>query len=598
MDNTASRRFGPLHIAFLSLVGLFGWVLVLGVTVWPQAGSRPWSVSWELLAIFLLCGATRFWAFRIFRQVRIALDSAFYLASAFAFGVVPAAWMVLVVLTLDYVVRTLRGSRPTGLGRLPWRIAVPQAVYAGGLPAAGIFLVGVLYDIDGSLFPHSDWTIAWRLAGFGITFLIVHYIVAGGSHWFEGAPTRELWRGFFLRVVVAESTLLPIALAMVYGHLHQGVVQFILLGGLGIMFNWIFRRGYVAREALDFRVQELSTLNTMAQIISSSLEHEVLLKNISTETLRLVGHRSRFMLGLLDESRKVAHYELFDEQGKRYRELDAQSDEGLSGWVMAHREPLLLTGEPGEYTRFAKSDRYDDPRFLSWMGVPLITYGEVMGVLSVQCEVAGAYTEDHRRVVSAIADQAAVAIENSRLYELATIDGLTGLLVRRHFDQRLHEEWWRSVRYDNAFSVSIFDLDDFKHMNDTHGHQAGDQILRAVARVVRKNMRGADLAGRYGGEEFALLLPRTRVAEGCKMAERIRADVEAIRVELNGQSLRITASFGVAGYPETGVTRVEDLVARADQALYQAKGFGKNQVVAAPDARVVPAAEPAVKAVE
>ena len=582
MDTTAARRFGPLHIAFLSVIGVLGWALVFGATLWPNAALRPWTPSWDLLATSLLCGGARFLAFRIYRRVRIALDSAFYLASAFAFGVVPAAWMVLVVLTLDYMVRTARGATPAVSGRTPWRFMLSQAVYAGGLPAAGILVIGVLYDIDGCLFPHSDWTIAWRLVAFGMTFLLVHYTVAGGSHWFEGAPTREVWREFLPRVVAAESTLLPIALAMVYGHLHQGDVQFLLLAGMGLMFNWIFRRGFIAREALDFRVVELSTLNAVAQIISSSLEHDVLLKNISTETLRLVGHRSRFMLGLLDDSRKVAHYELFDEQGKRYKELDAASDEGLSGWVMAHRQPLMLTGEPGEYTKFAKSDRYDDPRFPSWMGVPLITYGEVMGVLSVQCEVAGAYSEDHLRVLSGIADQAAVAIENSRLYELATIDGLTGLLVRRHFDQRLHEEWWRSVRYDNAFSVSIFDLDDFKYTNDTYGHQAGDQVLRAVARVVRKNMRGADLAGRYGGEEFALLLPRTRVAEACKMVERIRADIEAVRVDADGRELKITASFGVAGYPETGVTRVEDLVARADQALYQAKGLGKNRVIAAP----------------
>ncbi|MBI5510554.1 MAG: GGDEF domain-containing protein [Deltaproteobacteria bacterium] len=581
MENPATRRFGPLHIAFLSGVGLSGWAALLLETLSPNSALRPWELSWELLATALLCVAARFLAFRIFRRVRIALDSAFYVAAAFAFGVVPAAWMVAVVLTADHVVRIFVAERAHQ--GTPWRYVVAQAVYVGGLPALGIFAVGIIYDVDGSMFLHSDWGVAWRLAAFGITFLVIHYTVAGGSHWFEGAPTRALWREFLLKVVLAESTLLPFALAMVFGELHQGIVQFLLLGALGLLFNWIFRRGYLAREALDFRVQELSTLNAVAQIISSSLEHEVLLKNISTETLRLVGHRSRFMLGLVDESAKTAHYELFDEQGKRYKEMDASSDEGLSGWVMAHREPLMLTGEPGEYLKFAKTDRYDDPGFPSWMGVPLVTYGEVMGVMSVQSEAAAAYTAEHLRVLSAIADQAAVAIENSRLYELATIDGLTGLLVRRHFDQRLHEEWWRSVRYDNSFAVSIFDLDDFKGLNDTFGHQAGDQVLRAVARVVKKNVRGADLAGRYGGEEFALLLPRAKIAEACKMVDRIRADIEAIVMVVDGRRLKITASFGVAGYPETGVTKVEDLVARADQALYQAKDQGKNRVVAAPN---------------
>jgi diguanylate cyclase (GGDEF)-like protein len=225
------------------------------------------------------------------------------------------------------------------------------------------------------------------------------------------------------------------------------------------------------------------------------------------------------------------------------------------------------------------------------LGVPLVVYDEVVGMISVQTDQPEAYNEDTGRILSRIAEQAAVALENSRLYELATVDGLTHLLVRRHFDLRLEEEWERALRYGGHFAAGILDLDDFKELNDRYGHPAGDWMLRAAANTVNKNMRAADLAGRYGGEEFAFLLPRTTLAEACTVAERIRSDIEDLVVEHSGAVLQVRASIGVAAYPESGVRDVDELIARADEALYQAKGAGKNRVVAAPTAAIGPTNE-------
>jgi diguanylate cyclase (GGDEF)-like protein len=186
---------------------------------------------------------------------------------------------------------------------------------------------------------------------------------------------------------------------------------------------------------------------------------------------------------------------------------------------------------------------------------------------------------DHLRLLEAISGQAAVAIQNARLYELATVDGLTGLYVRRYFDARLKEELLRAHRFGAEFALIIMDLDGFKQLNDRYGHPIGDRVLREIAQVVRRNMRGIDIAARYGGEEFAFILPRTGLVDAHVVAERIRVDVADHRVVLSDQTvLRVTASFGVAGYPESGGGDAAAMVHRADVALYRAKATGKNRV--------------------
>jgi diguanylate cyclase (GGDEF)-like protein len=161
------------------------------------------------------------------------------------------------------------------------------------------------------------------------------------------------------------------------------------------------------------------------------------------------------------------------------------------------------------------------------------------------------------------------------------VDGLTGLFVRRYFDARIEEEIERSKRYGSAFSVVMVDVDDFKRLNDTHGHLIGDRVLRGIANVVKSQMRGVDTAARYGGEELALILPRTEMVGAYNVGERIRAAIAEMRITTDvdaSQALRVTASFGIASYPESKARDGEDLVRRADRALYRAKKTGKNRV--------------------
>jgi len=161
------------------------------------------------------------------------------------------------------------------------------------------------------------------------------------------------------------------------------------------------------------------------------------------------------------------------------------------------------------------------------------------------------------------------------------VDGLTGLFMRRYFDARIEEEVERSKRYGTPFSVLMMDVDDFKKLNDDHGHLIGDRVLRQIANTVKAQLRGVDTAARYGGEEIAVILPRSDMVASYNVGERIRAAISELRVTTDSEPpkvLSVTASFGVASYPESKATDGEDLIRRADRALYRAKKTGKNRV--------------------
>ena len=347
------------------------------------------------------------------------------------------------------------------------------------------------------------------------------------------------------------------------------------------MTNAIFRRVVTVTEKSQRRAEELSTLNDVGRIIAASLERDMLIKNLATVTVQLVGRTSRFMIGLRKEGTEELDCQFFDESGAQFLEIHYPVGAGLPGYVMSNRKPLLIGDLRAEYGRYSSDGDYYDSRFSSWLGIPLMVYDEVVGVLSVQTMEQEAYTQDDLEILTTIADQAAVALENARLYELATVDGLTGLFVRRYFDQRLVEEWERSSRYENAMAVALFDLDHFKRLNDTYGHQTGDEVLRFAASVVRENMRSFDIAARYGGEEFAFIFPRTDESEAQAVAERIRHDLESNPVDSPAGPIEVTVSIGLAVASDVDGDNPLDLVARADAALYKAKALGRNQVVLA-----------------
>lgn len=166
------------------------------------------------------------------------------------------------------------------------------------------------------------------------------------------------------------------------------------------------------------------------------------------------------------------------------------------------------------------------------------------------------------------------------LERLSISDGLTGLFNHRHIHELLEAEFERSSRSHDSIGVAMFDLDNFKQVNDTYGHQAGDRVLKVMAEILRDTAREVDMLGRYGGEEFIAVLPETELQEAAVFADRVRERVEQRKFEVgNGKYIGMTLSAGVATYPSQGVGDPHQLVDWADRALYAAKRGGRNRIV-------------------
>ncbi|MHB0949177.1 MAG: diguanylate cyclase [Gemmatimonadaceae bacterium] len=168
---------------------------------------------------------------------------------------------------------------------------------------------------------------------------------------------------------------------------------------------------------------------------------------------------------------------------------------------------------------------------------------------------------------------------NERLRHMSQTDGLTGLDNRRHLEERLREMFEHAMRLDEPFACVLCDIDRFKSVNDTYGHQAGDAVLRQFAQILRDEAREIDRVGRYGGEEFMFLLPGTVLDAAVTFAERVRKRVVAHTFSFEGGTLHRTASFGVAAWPHPRIEDCEALVRSADDALYVAKETGRDRVI-------------------
>ena len=214
--------------------------------------------------------------------------------------------------------------------------------------------------------------------------------------------------------------------------------------------------------------------------------------------------------------------------------------------------------------------------------VPMLKEGELYGIVKVGPKINGeAFSDNDLEFFETLASQAVIAFENARLYSLAITDSITKLYVHRYFQFRLEEEVARSRRYNSTISLLMCDIDHFKNVNDTFGHQQGDCILREVSRIIRKNVRNTDIPCRYGGEEFAIILPETTQQDAKIVAERIRRDVCEFEFPsiIPGQPpVRCSISIGVAGFPLNADNK-DQLIQKADAALYVAKDTGRNKVV-------------------
>jgi diguanylate cyclase (GGDEF)-like protein/putative nucleotidyltransferase with HDIG domain len=333
-------------------------------------------------------------------------------------------------------------------------------------------------------------------------------------------------------------------------------------------------RGYLHEEVRQ-RQEELSVISQLAAILTSNLDIREIYDNFVKE-LRKVVDVDLAMIALI-EGEELNLLALSSEGSSAWQTGDKLPLKGTATeWVVTHKTPLI---EPNltEESRFWTVQNHLKQGIQSMVFLPLLVNDKAIGSLSLGSRHPNAYSQSQVQLLSQLASRIAMPIENARLYaeaeQRARIDQLTGLWNRRHLEERIQVEIGRHSRYGGTFSLIILDLDFFKAFNDSYGHLAGDRLLKQLGAIMKDAIRTTDEAFRYGGDEFAVLLPQTTLRDAYEVAERVRDQV-ASEIKVDGVS--VTASFGLASWPVDGV-RINEVISAADIALYYAKQSGGNQ---------------------
>ena len=367
------------------------------------------------------------------------------------------------------------------------------------------------------------------------------------------------------------------------------------------------------------RADEMSLLYEASLELSANLDLNQVLRNL-LEKCRQILPMDSFFVALYDETNHLIYHPLFFDNGefKTIAVRDIRVTPGLTGEIILSGKSIYLadTTNPDIMQKYQIVHIGGTPT-RCFVGIPMIVRDKVIGVISMQTYKPDSYSTEQIRLIETIATQAAIAIENSRLYEdarkeinerrrdqetlqqtnqelqvqlnrvesiqgelreQAIRDSLTGLYNRRYLDEIFKQKISQMRRKTSSLSVLMLDIDHFKIFNDTHGHQAGDELLKMLGKLLRKYTRSSDVACRYGGEEFVILLADTNLDISNKRANEIRIAFEKQGIVYGDQTLSATISIGIAAYPEHGDSP-EELLIQADQALYSAKAAGRNCVI-------------------
>ncbi|WP_418791033.1 diguanylate cyclase [Phosphitispora sp. TUW77] len=353
--------------------------------------------------------------------------------------------------------------------------------------------------------------------------------------------------------------------------------------GAVLIFIPLLTLKYLLRLYINLETanKELSALYEVAKNLGSNLELSKTLGLILSETKRVVNYHTGVIYLWEEEEQLLVPAAIKSPFAEKLRSIAYSLEEGLIGQV-------AKTGQPGIVYDSKKDNRLRSVpginQFLrSLLIIPLAMDNKLIGVIAIGKKEPNAFGQKQVQILSSLGGQAAVAMANAVLYKkiekLAITDGLTKVYNHRYFYKRMEEENERYRRYGTVFSFIMLDLDYFKQFNDKYGHRAGDHALYTVAQVIKKSTRMLDVVSRYGGEEFAVILPETDAANARVVAERI---LNAIRdnyfsVSDDHPPVHVTVSIGVATCPQDAET-TNDLIELADKALYYSKETGKNKI--------------------
>lgn len=340
-----------------------------------------------------------------------------------------------------------------------------------------------------------------------------------------------------------------------------------------------------SQKMFTAHLNSLTTMNSALNLNPTSDDTDTIYESIVEVSSKLM-NAEKVSLMLPEQNKE----ELFIKAVKGINKWIAKNirvkvGDGIAGKVYKEGKPIMVSDIEKNLSTKARPN-YKTNSFVS---IPLRIGDETIGVLNLADKVSGeVFSESDMEFLRYFASYASIAIKGAHYFSiseqmktLSITDSLTELFNRRYFDDRLFEELQRAIRYDSVFSLVIFDIDDFKLFNDTEGHVAGDEILNIVADISRKSIRSIDILARFGGDEFAIIMPQTERDEAFLMVERVRKNIKEL-MPISWKNFpheKITVSIGIATFA-ADLKDAKSLIKNADRALYMAKVSGKDRTMA------------------
>ncbi|MBN1149847.1 diguanylate cyclase [candidate division WOR-3 bacterium] len=326
---------------------------------------------------------------------------------------------------------------------------------------------------------------------------------------------------------------------------------------------------------------QLRFLYETSGIFNSSLDIDVVIEQILQLTVKITDSVSGTIF-LTDSGGNVIKKILSREYGSKKKQtavVEKIMQNGLAGWVYQNKTAALIKNTDKD-KRWIKIDD-DNSNFKSAICMPIVRRENVLGLLTLHHEEESHYDERQVEILTQITNQAAISIENSKIFSqlhyLSMTDELTDLFNRRLFFTIADKEYFKATRFSEPLSLLLIDIDDFKKVNDVYGHLVGDQIIKKTARILKSIIRNFDVLARYGGDEFMILLPRTDLQGAVELSKKILKEFQDKEIEVDGRSIKITNSIGIAEV-QKGCENFSDLLRQSDKALYRAKYKGKNRM--------------------
>jgi diguanylate cyclase (GGDEF)-like protein len=334
------------------------------------------------------------------------------------------------------------------------------------------------------------------------------------------------------------------------------------------------------------RLKALASFHEIGKALTSTLDLKEVLRIMMDKISELLNPKDWSLL-LVDEERKDLYFEIVVGKGsEKIKKARLKRGEGIAGWVAKEGEPLFVPDVAKDKRFSARIDNISNYITESIICAPLKSKGRVLGVVElINKGDSGLFKEEDLNLLTTLADYTAIAIENAKYFQkvqdLTITDDVTTLYNSRYLHRFLEYESERARRYKSNLSLIFLDIDYFKRVNDTYGHICGSKLLKEIGVLLLSKIRKVDVACRYGGDEFVLVLPHTTKEDAFNVAKKIKSSMKQTRfLKDEGLKIKITASFGVASIPSDSEDST-GLIRLADNAMYKVKGLSRDGVLMA-----------------